>query len=581
MSWNAHESLRECEESLRRAERPLQDEARRNLAASLLRARPNLELPEDLRGGTARPVGAVASWEARRLEERLLTGADRLPLLNHVRGAHFNPFNVLSSHLVLDMLTDSGTSRLTPRQERVLAGWERSVPPIETFAYARPSPKEQLNACVREVFGSQFDFYLATQGRGAEYILMQSLAKSGIIPPGGGPESGSRRLVLSNRPFDTTRGHIALIQRDVEELTRMPTAAACADATHVFLGNADTERLRQRLADSERGGRVDLVLMTLTDNGGGGQPVSMHNYRQAAEIAHEYGRPFWVDACRIFENAMFVHLFDSQYASSSLLDIVRKMLESADLVTISFKKMYAHSGGAVLVNRDSAVLSGEQRTALGKEMQRLLTALYGNGYDSYSGRTGRDMIEIISGLAEAADPDVIARRIGQTQEVGAVLRKHGLPVVVGGHALYVAADEVLPGFTNVDCPAEYLNALFMAACGIRGCGLGHIVYGGERVIENGVARWSKELPMDSLRWALPREQYTTAYYDRILAVVGTAYDNGNGVFKNLSPGFTPVGYADTGFYHFEAVYESSSEKVQREFDSAVRELHALMLARLR
>jgi hypothetical protein len=121
----------------------------------------------------------------------------------------------------------------------------------------------------------------------------------------------------------------------------------------------------------------------------------------------------------------------------------------------------------------------------------------------------------------------------------------------------------------------------MAACGIRGCGLGYVVYGGKREEANGAARWSKDLSMDSLRWALPREQYTTAYYNKVLSAVGIGYDNGNGVFKDLSPGFVPVGYEDTGFYHFEAVYEGSSERVRREFDTAVHELHGLMLRYLR
>ncbi len=580
MVWNAHESLRECEESLRRSRRPLGDEARRSLGAALQRVRPGLAVPENLQGGVPPPVGELGSWETRRLEERVRTGTDRLPLLEHIKQSHFNPFNVLSSLLVLDVLTDSGTSRLTQRQVRALENWERSVPPIETFSYARPTPRGQLNACVQEVFGPQFDFYLATQGRGAEFVLLQSLVESGTLSRPVADHAHVPRLVPCNRPFDTTKGHIGRIGRDVPECTEMPTPRKFETASTPFLGNADIDRLTAYLGDRADDGRTDLVLMTLTDNGGGGQPISMGNFVQVADLAHERGLPLWVDACRIFENAMFIHLFDSRYTSSSLLEIVRDMLGMADLVTVSFKKMYSHSGGAVLVNRDSLVLSKEQRSALGKEIQRLVTALYGNGYDSYSGRTGRDMIEIVSGLVEAADPDVIARRIGQTQLVGAGLRERGLPVVVGGHAIYVAANEVLPRFTNVDCPAEYLNALLMAACGIRGCGLGHIVYGGERVLDNGVAHWSKELPMDSLRWALPREQYTTAYYDKILSVVGHAYDRGNGIFGSLSPGFVPVGYEDSGFYHFEAVYETSSQKVWREFDSAARELHALMLRQL-
>jgi len=507
--------------------------------------------------------------EEERAFEMLL---DEKPLTDLIaKDCLHNPFRVRSDKIALDLLTDSGTSRLTMEQEGLLREWaEELIPSVQTFSYARPTPRVLLDHAVGEIFGRDFSFHLTVQGRSSEYLLLKAL--TGACPDDRGKPllgdhgSPGRRLVLCNRPFDTTKGNMQAVGLEVKTLTEQTTVKRYEEAETIFLGDMPLDRVSET-ADWER--TVDAFLITVTDNGGGGQPVSWGNFMAVADFALEHGKLFWVDACRVFENALFIHLFEKEEMSP--LEIVREMLKRADLVTISFKKMYSHSGGAILINKGSKLIGEEVRESLDRRIKRDLTEIYGNGYDSYAGRTGRDMIEIISGLLEAIDPVRIARRIAQTCEVGRELRAdYGFPVVPGAHALYAAADRVLTGLGGepTKCAAELLNSVCMAAARVRGCGLGYIVYGGEMV--GGKYGEGGDIKIDSLRWAFPRMQYSTGYYKRMLRGIARAYKDG--VFGGLTAGLAARNYKADGFYHFEGEYDFRPDG-EAEYRRVVEDLH--------
>jgi len=221
---------------------------------------------------------------------------------------------------------------------------------------------------------------------------------------------------------------------------------------------------------------------------------------------------------------------------------------------MSFKKMYSHAGGGILINRDSPVLTKSILEKLDASIKRQTTTDYGNGYRSYSGLTGESMVEMMTGLMMSCDEAITGRRIAQVGRVGCFLKqRYDLPIIAGGHALYIAADQVLPSVSLTDCPAEYLNALMMAAIKVRGCGLGLLVYGGRVEHEDGRIELRKPLTMDSLRLAIPRNQYSDDELMSSLMVIGEAF--ASGLFERLEGGLYPKNYVDNGFYHFGGEYE--------------------------
>jgi len=234
----------------------------------------------------------------------------------------------------------------------------------------------------------------------------------------------------------------------------------------------------------------------------------MDNFKYLADQTHDKGKLVWLDACRIFENALFVKAFDKRYKNHSITDITKEIMEDADVVTMSLKKMYAHCGGAILINRNSKVLTQDQITAMGASIRRQTTTDYGNGYRSYSGLMGDGMVEIITGLIQVVDEEIVGKRIAQCGMVSCYLKeKYDFPIIHGGHAMYIAADQVLPNVPLQGCPAEYLNAILMKSIQLRGCGLGYLVYGGRVTDEDGMVKYKNDLNMDSLRLAVPRCEY--------------------------------------------------------------------------
>ena len=466
---------------------------------------------------------------------------------------NFNPFALPASYFKLDLLTDSGTSNLTKQQIQFKKRYYENVPNIEIFSYACSTPRKDITEVMKTCFGEQFNFFPALQGRAAEKLLLSAMLHNKVLPHGSN--------ILANRPFDTTKGHILAHGLTVKELTPLASPHTFQSTDTPFMGDLD-------FAKFENETKFECLLMTMTDNGGGGQPVSLKNLKLLSDQTHQQGKIVWVDGCRIYENACFVKALDPAYSTKSLNDIVKECVDLADVVTVSFKKMYSHSGGGIFINNNSKILTPEQIRGMQIFIQSMTTADYGNGYDSYSGLTGDGLIEIMSGMLLCLNEKIVARRILDVCTVGATLSNNfDLPILAGGHALYLAADQVLPNLKVKYCPAEYLNAILMKSLRIRGCGLGNLVYGGRHVDDSGSVSYSNQLSMDSLRLAVPREVYDKDEILAALSVLGEAYQSG--LFEHVSGGLTPLDYVDNGFYHFGGKYLLNNEE---EFNSVVRQI---------
>ncbi|MDO8660425.1 MAG: beta-eliminating lyase-related protein [Candidatus Woesearchaeota archaeon] len=475
-----------------------------------------------------------------------------------VKLAGCNPFNIQADLIDLDLLTDSGTSELYLAQKALIKQWLAKVSSINTFAYAGLLPRKQLDIIVSNIFGNNHKHYPVLQGRSGEHILLNALVSSGVFSKG--------KTILSNRPFDTTKGHIDFSGLQVKALTKLADPDRYWNSDSVFMGNVDFQALLKETVSD-----CSAILVTMTDNGGGGQPVSMKNYQEVVSYAMKNNLLVWLDACRIFENAFFIHVFEPEYVKKSILEIVQEIFSYADIVTLSYKKMYAHSGGAILLNKSSKKLSSKF-AEIESLIQKETTVEYGLGFGAgYSGLTGIEMIEIISGLFECINPERIFGRVLQPIQLCAFLKaKYGLHCVGGGHAIYLASDQILSGIKKTSCPAEYLNAVLLSALRMRGCGLGNFLYGTRTLLNDKTFALKTAVSMDSLRLAIPRGVYSTILLCKTLSVLGTAY--AQGLFSKIKGGLIPKTYEGDGFDHFKVCFEFEDEQ---EFDLLVKQVSDL------
>jgi tryptophanase len=394
-----------------------------------------------------------------------------------VRAAGYNLFNLRSENVLIDLLTDSGTGAMSAEQ---WAGIQRGD---ESYA-GSPSWFRFLDS-VRDLF--PFAHVIPThQGRAAEKILFTAL---------GGPG----RAVPNNTHFDTTRANIEYTGAEAVDLViaegRDPVVP------HPFKGNMDLAALEAFLA--ERADDVPLVMVTVTNNSGGGQPVSLANLRGVREICQRYGKPLFLDACRFAENAWFIREREEGQGDRRVRDIVREMASLADGMTMSAKKdPLGNIGGWLAMNDDD--LATQCRTLL------ILT----EGFPTYGGLAGRDLEALAQGLREAVNHDYLRYRIRSTAYLGEALAATGIPVVqpIGGHAVYLDARGLLPHVPPLSYPGQSLAVALYEAGGIRGCEIGTVMFGrrpdGTEV----------PAPMDLVRLAVPRRTYTQSHIDYVIEV---------------------------------------------------------------
>ena len=399
---------------------------------------------------------------------RATTRAERDAALE---AAGWNPFQLAASDVELDLLTDSGTGAMSHDQ------WAALLRGDESYAGSRSF--ERFREAVEEVLG--FRYVVPThQGRGAESIFFGA-----VIDPG--------EIVPSNAHFDTTRAHIE-VRRGVALDLPVPEAYD-PRAESPFKGNVDLEAL-ERLLVGEDGDKVSIVMLTITNNAGGGQPVSLENIRRTAELARRFGKKLVLDIARFAENAWFVREREPGHAETPLPDIVRASLADADAVLMSAKKdAIANIGGFVAVREDEEFFQRLQARGIVFE-----------GFPTYGGLAGRDLEAIAVGLHEVLDPEYLRHRIEQVAYLGHVLEEVGAAVVrpFGGHAIYLDAGTMLAHLAPPRFPAQALTCALYLAGGVRTVEIGSVMAG--RDPETGENRHP---PLELVRLAVPRRVYTS------------------------------------------------------------------------
>ena len=405
---------------------------------------------------------------------RLTTPEERRELL---KSAGWNLFAIHSDDVIIDLLTDSGTSAMSAEQWGAVMRGDES--------YAGSPSFYRFEAAVRELM--PFRHVIPThQGRAAEAILFSIV---------GGPG----KLIPSNTHFDTTRGNIEATGAEAVDL--VTPEAHGPDDPHPFKGNIDLERLERLL--QEAADRVPIVMLTVTNNAGGGQPVSLANIRAAAEIAHRHGKPLIIDGCRFAENAWFIKCREPGQAGRSVKDIVRDMFAVADGMTMSAKKdAFANIGGWLAINDDGLAAAARNRLILTE------------GFTTYGGLAGRDLEAIAAGLHEIVDEQYLRYRVRTNEYIGEKLTALGVPIVrpVGGHAVFVDARRFLPHIPPLQYPGQSLAVALYEHGGIRACEIGTVMFG---LHPDGTETAAE---MDLVRLAMPRRVYTQSHADYVVEV---------------------------------------------------------------
>jgi tryptophanase len=400
---------------------------------------------------------------------RWTTRAQREDLL---RAAHYNLFLLPAGDVLIDLLTDSGTGAMSTHQ------WAAVMEGDESYA---GSPSfDRFKKSVQNIFG--FTHVIPThQGRAAERILFSVMCKPGDVVP-------------NNTHFDTTRANVESAGAEAVDL---PLPEARLPETRLpFKGNMDVAGLEALIARVGRE-RIPLVMLTVTNNSGGGQPVSMENVRAVSSVCLKHGIPLYIDACRFAENAYFIKLREPGYADKTPKQIAQEMFSLADGCTMSAKKDgMANIGGFLCTNDD--ILARQEKDLL------ILT----EGYPTYGGLAGRDLEAIAVGVQESLEEDYLRYRIASTAYLGDHIAEHGVPIVQppGGHAIYIDAKAFLPHIPQQQFPGVALAAELYLEGGIRSVEIGSLMFAA-------AAR------MELVRLAIPRRTYTQSHIDYVVEII--------------------------------------------------------------
>jgi len=389
-----------------------------------------------------------------------------------LRAAHYNLFLLNADDVLIDLLTDSGTGAMSTHQWAAIMEGDES--------YAGSKSFERFRASVQDIFG--FRHVIPThQGRAAERILFGVTCKKGDVVP-------------NNTHFDTTRANVEFVGAEAVDLViaegREP------QTKYPFKGNMDVRAL-EALIDRVGRDHVPLVMLTVTNNSGGGQPVSMDNIRQVSAVCRKHKIPLYFDACRFAENSYFIKLREQGYESKTPNQIAQEMFSYGDGCTMSAKKDgMANIGGFLCTNDD--LLAQQEKDLL------ILT----EGYPTYGGLAGRDLEATAVGLQEALEEDYLQYRITSTAYLGNHIAEHGVPIVQppGGHAIYLDARAFLPHISAEQFPAVALATELYLEGGIRSVEIGRLMFGAAAT-------------MDLVRLAIPRRVYTQSHIDYVVEII--------------------------------------------------------------
>ena len=421
-----------------------------------------------------------------------------------------NVFLLDAEDCCIDLLTDSGTGAMSTKQ------WAAMMLGDESYAGSRSWKK--FEKTIKNITGIKHVFP-THQGRAAEGILSQCLLRKDDVIP-------------NNSHFDTTRANIEFMGAIAENLL-------CADGLDTekvspFKGNMDLEKLQQCLAEHGKE-KIPFCMITVTNNTGGGQPVSMKNIRGIKRILSRYNIPLVIDACRFAENAFFIHEREEGYQDKSLIEIAREMFSYADAATMSCKKDgLANIGGFLICNSDEWA----------EKFRNLL--ILREGFPTYGGLAGRDLEAVAVGLVEALEMDYQVYRHATVTYLSARLEKMGIPIVrpAGGHAVFLDAKKILPEINPLQYPGIGLvNALYLEG-GVRGVELGSVMFG--KFDKNGTEIPS---PLELVRLAFPRRVYTQSHFDYLLEIIGSVWEN-----KDHIPGYR-ISYQPEYLRHFTCSFE--------------------------
>ena len=422
------------------------------------------------------------SWKIKMVEP--LRKSTREEREQWLKEAHYNLFNLKSDYVYIDCLTDSGTGAMSERQWAAMMMGDES--------YAGSASFFRLKDTITRLTG--FEYVIPThQGRGAENVLFSHLVKAGDIVPG-------------NSHFDTTKGHIE--SRKAFAIDCTIDEAKDTQLEHPFKGNVDPAKLEKVLA--ENADKIPFVIVTVTNNTAGGQPVSMENLRAVKALAEKYNKRVVFDSARFVENAYFIKTREAGYADKTIKEIVKEMYTYADAMTMSAKKDGLVNMGGFIATRHEDFYEGAKRFWIPFE-----------GFLTYGGLNGRDMDALAVGLDENTELDNIETRIKQVQYLAAKLDEYGIPYQrpVGGHAIFVDADRVLTNVPKEEFPAQTLAIELYREAGIRGCEIGYIL-----ADRDPVTRENRFGGLDLLRLCIARRVYTNNHMDVIAAALKNVYD---------------------------------------------------------
>jgi tryptophanase len=389
-----------------------------------------------------------------------------------LRAAHYNLFLLPADDVLIDLLTDSGTGAMSTRQWAAVMLGDESYAGSRSFDHFRDS--------IQDIFGYQH-VIPTHQGRAAERILFSVMCKKEDVVP-------------NNTHFDTTRANIEFVGAEALDI---PIAEARQPAArHPFKGNMDVTALEELI---DRVGRehIPLAMLTVTNNSGGGQPVSMENARAVSAVCRKHCIPLYFDACRFAENAYFIKLREEGYAAKTPKEIAQEMFALGDGCTMSAKKDGMANIGGFLCTND-ALLAGQEKDLL------ILT----EGYPTYGGLAGRDLEAVAVGVQESLEEDYLRYRIASTAYLGNHISEQGVPIVQppGGHAIYLDAHAFLPHIPQDEFPGAALAAELYLEGGIRSVEIGSLMFGAAA-------------QMDLVRLAIPRRVYTQSHIDYVIEVI--------------------------------------------------------------
>lgn len=419
---------------------------------------------------------------------RLITAPQRAKA---IQKAGYNPFKLRAEDVFIDLLTDSGTGAMSQNQ------WAGIMQGDESYAGARSYYR--LKEAVSDIFGVQH-FLPTHQGRAAENILAAVLVKPGNSIP-------------SNMHFDTTDANIRA--RGGDPVNLVIDEAFEPSAVLPFKGNLDPQKL-VKFIETTGVENIPFGMITVTNNAGGGQPVSMANIKQVAEIYHSYGLQFYIDAARYAENAYFIKTREEGYQEKSIREISREMFSYADGFCMSAKKDAIVNIGGLLGTNDPETFQKLSNELILRE-----------GFVSYGGLAGRDLEAMAIGLYEGQEEDYLAYRLGQTAYLAAKLKEVGIKMIEpsGGHAVYVDAGSLLPHIPQSEFPGQALNVELYLRGGIRAVEIGSLMFA-QPDMKTGNMVYPK---LELVRLAIPRRVYTQSHFDFVAQVMGEIADNPRGL----------------------------------------------------